>query len=266
MTFNTSIRMKKTSHCIFLMLLIQMFSMSYLASNEIPPYFKKEFNSSGGFEVLAQMNEMNFYSQASQDKFVYAILYDLLGKQDQGYYLEIGAGEPIQINNSYFFEKNLQWVGTSIDISAHFVDRWYSVRNNLLLIEDATKSDYKTILESFPQVIDYLSLDVDGFYTDILEKIPFSDHIFKVITIEHDFYRFGDLYRGKERQILTSLGYYLLCSDVSNDGNAFEDWWIHPSAFPPSVFSVLISLDLNVKDHKELIQTIQDTIYHCSQN
>ncbi len=212
------------------------------------------------YSILTQRDEESFYSQASQDKFVYALLYDLLGKQDKGYYLEIGAGEPIHINNSYFFEKNLEWSGVSIDISDNLSERWYAERTNSLLSEDATKSDYDAILQDFPQVIDYLSLDIDGFYDVVLMRIPFDKHIFKIITIEHDFYRFGDVFRERERQILTAWGYHLLCPNVRHNGFAFEDWWIYPSAFPSDEFSTLISLDLQDKEHTQLIQTIQNVI------
>ncbi len=164
--------------------------------------------------LFAKHEKMQSYSQASQDRFVYFLLYELLDKQDDGYYLEIGAGHPINGNNSYLFEKNLGWKGVSIDIDKASKKIWYSVRQNPLLIEDATQSDYKSILEPFPQVIDYLSLDIDSNYDIVLQRMPFNDHIFKIITIEHDFYRFGDKYKRDERMILTSLGYYLLCPDV----------------------------------------------------
>ncbi len=208
------------------------------------------------FGYSNDLKQLEFNSQASQDEFVYFLLYDLLEKQDTGHYLEIGAGEPQHINNSYFFEKTLNWDGVSIDISGALTDSWYAARNNTLLIEDATRSDYRLILKNFPQVIDYLSLDVDSVYDVVLNQIPFDEHVFKIITIEHDFYRYGDMYRSKERAILSSFGYHLLCSDVSNDGFSFEDWWIHPSQFPPDVFSALKALDLKSKDHKELIQTM----------
>ncbi|EKE07733.1 MAG: hypothetical protein ACD_17C00542G0004 [uncultured bacterium] len=201
-----------------------------------------------------------YHSQALQDQFVHMMLYGLLGKQDQGYYLEIGAGEPICINNSYFFEKNLGWKGVSVDISEGLSQRWYAARNNLLLTEDALLSDYRTMLQSFPTVIDYLSLDIDAQYVDLLKKIPFDRYIFKVITIEHDFYRYGDIYREGEREILRSLGYHLLFSDVSFSGSSFEDWWIHPSFFPPSLFEILISLDLKGKDYQEGIRLLQDVM------
>ena len=201
--------------------------------------------------------QQEYYSQASQDEFVHTLLYTLLVKQDQGYYLDIGACDPVVTNNSYFFEKNHGWSGVSIDIVDIHKEGWRATRNNPLLIEDATKSDYTAILESFPQSIDYLSLDVDDAYDVVLGRIPFDDHIFKVITIEHDVYRLGEYYRTEERKILTSLGYHLLCSDVSYIGLTFEDWWIHPSAFPPEIFSLLSSLDLSGKDHREIIAILQ---------
>ena len=84
-----------------------------------------------------------------------------------------------------------------------------------------------------------------------------SNRIFKVITIEHDAYRYGDLYRNSEREILAALGYYLLCPDVSNDGYPYEDWWIHPDFFPSSLFQKLTSLDLKSKDYMDVIKNIK---------
>jgi len=81
---------------------------------------------------LNAREEMAFHSQARQDKFVYTILYNLLGKQDAGYYLEIGAGEPIYINNTYVLEKNCGWQGLSIDISDDLMSRWYKANNKEL--------------------------------------------------------------------------------------------------------------------------------------
>lgn len=107
------------------------------------------------------------------------------------------------------------------------------------------------------------SLDVDSYYDVVLEQIPFNDYIFKVITIEHDFYRFGDIYRKKERDILISFGYYLLCPVVLHSAvGSFEDWWIHPSAFTASTLQALLSLDLTTKDHQQIIETIKRLSMH----
>ncbi len=214
--------------------------------------------------------QISSYSQASQDRFVYTLLYELFDKQDEGYYFEIGAGHPISTNNSYFFEKNLGWKGISLDIDPKISMEWRFARKNLLLIEDATQSDYKSILQSSPHVIDYLSLDIDSSYDVVLQKIPFNEHVFKVITIEHDFYRHGEKYRKNEREILSSLGYYLLCPDVVIFFNGkdciFEDWWIYPKAFPADLVSMLISLDLKTKKHDQLINILQSFIFHLTKS
>ncbi|MGD0664287.1 MAG: hypothetical protein ABSA17_00975 [Rhabdochlamydiaceae bacterium] len=235
---------------VLLKIVVFIFGAILTSSNHCiasPPFSKHE--------------QINYNSQASQDRFVECILYGLLGKQDNGYYLEIGASHPIEHNNTYFFEKKYGWKGVSIDIDDGYKNRWPSIRQNPLLIEDATKSDYRLILKPFPQVIDYLSLDIDTNYDIVLRKIFLNDYIFKVITIEHDFYRFGDKFRKDEREILSSLGYYLLCPDVSvffdRRDSIFEDWWVHPIAFPPDVFTKLTSLDLKGKSHDQLINIIR---------
>jgi hypothetical protein len=197
-----------------------------------------------------------FFSQAHQDTFVHMLLYKMLGKTDPGYYLEIGAGEPCSINNTYFLEKECQWTGVSIDIEEQFVPLWQQMRANPLLIQDATTADYATILQPFPLVIDYLSLDIDFSYDIVLNRLPLDRYRFKIITIEHDAYKHGSLFREKERSILSSFGYHLLCSDVAHAGNAFEDWWIHPDLFPADFLEQFSSLDLQQKEHTELMKIL----------
>ena len=109
-------------------------------------------------------------------------------------------------------------------------------------------------------MIDYLSLDIDDHYDTVLRKIMDAHHRFKIITIEHDAYRYGDLYRIKEREILTGEGYYLLCPDVSIGGRPFEDWWIDPEFFPSELLEKLQSLQLDGKEDLEVIQTIRTFI------
>lgn len=233
-----------------------------LSSDEVKNKSYATFIKTPDFKVKKPelVKHSGFYSQLSQDEFVDVLLYKILGKKDHGFYLEIGAGEPVLMNNTNYFERNHGWTGTSIDTQEGLDRLWYSYRKNLLLTEDATKSNYISILETFPQVVDYLSIDIDGYYDLVLHRIPFKDYVFKIITIEHDFCRFGEIYRDKERKILTALGYHLLCPDVSSGGESSEDWWVHPSAFPPSVFSKITALDLKSKDHRQIIQILHDTM------
>ncbi len=83
------------------------------------------------------------------------------------------------------------------------------------------------------KIIDYLSLDIEGlgFRFEALKKVFESKRQFKVITIEHDSYR-GQEFVEKEaipqRSFLKEKGFVLVCEDVCNSKNPFEDWWINP--------------------------------------
>jgi hypothetical protein len=217
-------------------------------------------------KVKTSRGYRKFYSQASQDKFVFLMSYCLSNKQDQGYYLEIGSGDPVKINNTYFLEKNFNWRGINIDYNEGFCEKWASKRVNNLHILDATKADYQDLLQNFPKVIDYLSLDIDNFYDIVLERVLASNHVFKIITIEHDCYRYGDKFKDRERLMLKSKGYHLLCSGVSLCGGSFEDWWINPEFFGPELIQRLSLLDLDSKDHKILIETLNSTYQNSSKS
>lgn len=220
------------------------------------PSFLNAFSLSSWFSTSKPFVS---HSQASQDEFVYCLLYELENKRDDGYYLELGSGHPITVNNTVSLEENLGWKGLSMDVSSYFQGLWESTRQNSLVIEDATRADYVAHLSAFPQVIDYLSLDVDNVCDEVLRKLPLDQYYFKVITIQHDAYRLGDNLRQNERDILESYGYRLVCSDISDYGCAFEDWWIYPDAFREDVVGFLSSCDLQGKDHREALRIIRES-------
>lgn len=166
---------------------------------------------------------MNFNSQANQDEFV----FNILNKPDSGFYVDIGSQIPNVMNNTYFFE-TVGWDGICVDK----VNYDYRGRRCKFYCEDAVEVDYRFILKQNFQtnVIDYLSIDTDENSLKCLEKIPLSEYTFKVITIEHDSYRFGNKLKDGERRILKEFGYYLLCEDVTclplKNDEFFEDWWV----------------------------------------
>jgi len=43
-------------------------------------------------------------------------------------------------------------------------------------------------------------------------------------------------------------------------GAPFEDWWIHPSIIPASLWPILNSLDLQDKEYTEIIQSLQKVL------
>jgi hypothetical protein len=179
-----------------------------------------------------------FFSQANQDRFVSYILKN----QKNGFFIDIGCGDPFNINNSYFFEKELGWDGICIDIS----NQDYSNRKTKFYSKSALDINYKKFFEenNVPKVIDYLSLDIDCPYTlDALKLIvEATDYEYKVMTVEHDWCNHDDrlIYRIEQREILENLGYQRLVSDVwLYDYGYFEDWWINPKYININEFSHL---------------------------
>lgn len=167
-----------------------------------------------------------FRGSQGQDKFAYQIL----GQPPYGTFLDIGCNNPFIDNNSIFFEE-IGWDGYCID------NAWcdYSSRKSTFVLADATTLDYKTL--DLPPVIDYVSIDVDECSTQALVQFLRSGYTARVITIEHDAYRFDDELRMPQRLLLRQAGYSLLYGNVCfsvrrQDGtvqlNAFEDWWVSP--------------------------------------
>jgi len=103
---------------------------------------------------------------------------------------------------------------------------------------DVSSKEFIEILNNnkCPQVIDYISMDVDDASFPCLKNILNSGFEFKCMTFEHTW----DLKDPEKqtcvresRELLKSLGYICLFEDVCLDygehaGKPFEDWWVHP--------------------------------------
>jgi len=182
------------------------------------------------------------YSQAGQDLFVKTAL---AGKRD-GYFVEIGSNHYSFNNNSYYFEKNLNWKGIMVEYDNRFLSGYKINRpNSIHIINDATKVNYLQILNDnkFPKNMDYLQidLDVDNRSTlttlEMFDKTVFDEYKFATITFETDIYT-GNFFdtREKSREIFKKRGYKLVYPDIDVKwlsrgkwvGGPFEDWWIHP--------------------------------------
>ena len=157
---------------------------------------------------------MKTYSQAGQDIFVRLIL-----GEKPGTFLDIGCAGDVFSNTKALEEEG--WTGWLIDVDPNAAKG----RKNPFFQMDVRQGH---IVPPFDP--DYLSLDVDEASLSALLNIPLKQIHFKVITIEHDAYRFGNALREGERASLMSLGYQLVCKDVcATAGNPFEDWWVDPA-------------------------------------
>ena len=178
-----------------------------------------------------------FYSQACQDKFIVNVLK---GKRD-GFFLEIGGGDPIITNNTYTLEKNYGWKGIMVEYQTKFEAAYKESRpNSIHILSDATKVDYKSVFvnNNMPTIMDYLQIDLEVnnrstlTTLEMLDKNIFDNHTFATVTFEHDIYT-GNYFNTREvsRQIFDKRGYVSVFQDVCDHQSAivFEDWYVHPT-------------------------------------
>ena len=175
-----------------------------------------------------------YNGQVGQDLFV----LKSTNYKHNGTFLEIGSNDPIYINNTYLLEKNYGWRGIMVEYDNKYLEG-YNLHRKLSksIINDATLIDYKKEFENFnmPNIIDYLQIDLEVTNNSTLTTLKILDtqimnnYKFAVITFEHDFYA-GDYFntRAESREIFLRRGYVLVFPDVMNDGNQFEDWYVHP--------------------------------------
>lgn len=191
----------------------------------------------------------NSFSQAGQDIFV----SHLINTNEKKYFVDIGCWVPDVINNTLKLE-NEGWDGVSIDITD--LSKEWEKRNTKFIVSDALSINYKKLFDDnkFPNVIDYLNVDLEGNGTRIqaLKQIFLSNRDFKIITIEHDSYRgYDSSEKNPQRDFLHKMGYVLVGDNIHLSGNPFEDWWVNPTYIVKEKYENLISKDV---EYTEIIK------------
>jgi hypothetical protein len=165
------------------------------------------------------------HSQAGQDLFVYAAT-----RKTNGTFLEIGGCHPTQLSNTYALEQ-MGWRGFSFDFNSSAANLFAATRPACkFIVADVTLFDWEAFLSEYSLAggtIDYLSFDVDEASLATLKRFPFNKIRFNVLTVEHDKYRFGQGVADQMRAILAPHGYNIICKDIKNGNNPFEDWYVH---------------------------------------
>lgn len=178
---------------------------------------------------------IKYNGQSKQDKFVIS----LLNHKTSGYFIELGSNDPMLLNNTYVLEKNYNWKGIMVEYDAKWLSLYKIHRpDSYHIIQNAEIINYSELFKNcnVPQNIDYLQLDLEpsnGSTINVLKKLDnevMDNYTFSVVTFEHDIYS-GNYFntRQSSRNIFLKRGYTLVCPDVKNNGNAYEDWYVHPS-------------------------------------
>lgn len=152
--------------------------------------------------------EKTFYSQFGEDRWI----YENIIKESYGVFVDVGAGDPKKLSNSYFFEK-LGWDVLCIDADHRQVERLKKERKNVVRavvydstpayfkeerldlsricktnedksIKIATKTLESILKENSIGKIDILSIDVEGSEINVLKSFDIRKHSPEVMIIE----------------------------------------------------------------------------------
>lgn len=194
---------------------------------------------------------MEFTSQVGQDKWV----CEYFNYKRGGFFLDIGAYDGILLSNTYYLEKELGWYGICVEPSPTTFPSLKQNRGCICVNKAAYSYDgdvmfgdvgfiggvsssgniptksitIETLLSDMgcPDVIDYVSLDVEGAEYDVLLKFPFDKHEVVLWTIEHNSYIDGGVLKEKVKGIMKGRGYSIHTEDLECGGLKFEDWYIN---------------------------------------
>ena len=191
-----------------------------------------------------------FHSQFGEDRYIYKNV-DL---PEKGVFVDVGAGHPIYLSNTYFFEKN-GWTGVCIDADFYQYEylkkeranvEWaaiaaeegevefsqaYSPTYSSTVKKEAYKGLMKipfkktirvpslkleTVLEKYNiGIIDLLDIDVEGTELDVWKTFDYEKHKPKVIIIE--YYTFGLANNSQNiKDFFSKLPYKLVYTTCAN--------------------------------------------------
>jgi len=193
-----------------------------------------------------------YRGQAEQDKWV----VEFFNEKRDGYFLDIGSLDGITSNNTYILETKYGWKGLCVEPyyihlpvlrmcrrvpiiekalynkngTGYFNAQWSSVNENAGI--PVQMISFKTLIEenNVPNIIDYISLDIEGAEYEALTTFPFDTHLSILWTIEHNAY-LGDLtLKNKIKEIMLAHDYVIAFEDVccpDSNNLPFEDWFVN---------------------------------------
>jgi len=207
------------------------------------------------FKNIEYFQDIKNYSQIKQDLKVLSFY----NNKQNGYFIEIGANDGINLSNTYLLEKNYNWKGIcvealpdkfndlvknrkSININKAVYDKTgeilqFSSDDLLSGITDKidkhmdSKTKQQISVETMtlndildqnnaPTFIDYISIDTEGSEFEIIKSVDLNKYKFGLMHIEHNFV--------EPRR--TEMKTYLLENGYLYKGpNEFDDEYIHNS-------------------------------------
>jgi hypothetical protein len=215
-------------------------------------------------------NPKQLHSQAGQDWTVAT----LLGCKYDGYFIDLAANDAMQISNTLMLERDFNWNGICIEANMQYM--YGLAKRQCKVVEGAVggprdekvQFDMRGVVggivsndtdnkqadgqvvdfhmipladvlenENAPSLIDYLSLDVEGAESIVMENFPWDKYKFKVITVERP--------KADLQGHLTDHGYRLL--KINSDWD--DETWVHQESLPNATSEQLASSCMTSLDY-----------------
>lgn len=195
-----------------------------------------------------------YKSQGGQDKWI----EKMTGASTGCFFVDVGAYDGIESSNTYYLEQVLGWRGICIEAGPSYFktlekNRPLSININKAVMpyrgtclfsnfevtttgEEVECDTLSNILtdSNAPQIIDYLSLDIEGGEVGALESFDWSLYRINLITVEHNLYLNGPKQKDEIYRLLIAQGYVRVVENavVLEQNPAyylqpFEDWYAH---------------------------------------
>lgn len=119
---------------------------------------------------------MHYYSQYGQDEFLHKNIF--LDKKD-GFFVDVGAHDGRDLNNTLFFEENMNWKGINIEPIPSVYEKLQKNRPDCINLNCAV-SNTDNELESFIVGVGYtemLSGLVKSYDSRHLQRMNYENHI-----------------------------------------------------------------------------------------
>ena len=190
-------------------------------------------------------------SQAGQDCWVYG---EVFNEKRDGYFVDIGAHDGIYISNTFLLEQRYGWDGICIEANRQTYQQLSENRNSQCInacidsFERIVKFEEFSVLGGIisddcdnknsegidlntkklvsvlreldaPNIIDYLTIDIEGAEDRALLKFPFDEYIFNCMTIERPSSSLRALLRTK---------HYVLVKEIPG----LDCFYVHQSYLP----------------------------------
>jgi len=189
------------------------------------------------------VNGQTYRGQAWQDQFVDLVMMDNNGNLLQhGFFVDVGAGTEPEIDwdcsNSLVFEKR-GWKGIAIDSDPNRLRGRSCICESCMIgngFDGTTTLAEVLVKNNAPKVIDYLSVDVEGYDLIATASLIEAGYTFKVLTIEHNLFCQGPKFKNEIFNYLSTKGYIRIVDNIGDLADIedlhrrqlFEDWYIDP--------------------------------------